>query len=309
MRTTSIPVRLLGSTGLNVSALGFGGAVIGIEGYLKRPGEQAVIAADVARATVEMARERGVNFFDTAPGYGGGRSEEIIGQALAPYRDSVHIATKVGVHPGEHPETWTASVMRSLERLRTDHVDLLQLHGNTWTDELADWVLAEPLTWLETMRRQGLARWIGLTAEAPSGGLERLLRTRRFHVLQMAYSVIYQCACDYQRVPFGVIPLAKELGMGVLTMRTTTSGVLHNLLRAEFPELSGERVSRMAIKFVLSTPEVDCALVGMGNPGEADANCALAADPTNRFDLVALHDFFPARTAQTQPLSTRREQS
>jgi hypothetical protein len=299
MRTTRILTRPLGVTGLNVSALGFGGAVIGIEGYLKQPGEEAVIALDVARATVAAARAKGVNFFDTAPGYGGGRSEAIIGETLEPYRDSVHLATKVGVHPGEHPEAWTASVMRSLERLRTDHVDLLQLHGNTWTDELADWVLAEPLPWLETMRRQGLARWIGLTAEAPSAGLERLLRSGRFHVLQMAYSVIYQCACDYQRAPFGVIPLAKELGMGVLTMRTTTSGVLHNLLRAEFPDLGDDRISRLAIKFVLSTPEVDCALVGMGDPGEVDANCGLAADLANRFDLVALHDFFPARTAQT----------
>ena len=259
-----------------------------------------MISLDVARATVEAARARGVNFFDTAPGYGGGRSEAIIGEALQPYRDSVYLATKVGVHPGDQPETWTASVVRSLERLRTDHVDLLQLHGNTWTDDLADWVLSEPLPWLESMRSQGLARWIGLTAEAPSGGLERLLRSSRFHVLQMAYSVIYQCACDYQRAPFGVIPLAKELGMGVLTMRTTTSGVLHTLLRAEFPDLGDERISRLAIKFVLSTPEVDCALVGMGDPREVEANYRLAADLSNRFDLAALHDFFPARTAQVR---------
>jgi aryl-alcohol dehydrogenase-like predicted oxidoreductase len=285
---------------MDVCVLGFGGAVIGIEGYLKRPGEEAVIASDVARATVEAARARGVNFFDTAPGYGGGRSESIIGEALEPYRDSVYLSTKVGVRPGDDPGTWTASVVRSLERLRTDHVDLLQLHGNTWTDDLADWVLGEPLPWLETMRSQGLARWIGLTAEAPSGGLERLIRSGRFHVLQMAYSVIYQCACDYQRVPFGVIPLAKESGMGVLTMRTTTSGVLHNLLRAEFPDLADERISALAIKFVLSTPEVDCALVGMGDPREVEANCDLAADLANRFDLVALHDFFPARTAQVR---------
>jgi uncharacterized protein len=297
---SSIPTRPLGATGINVSALGFGGAVIGIEGYLKRPGEEAVISLDVARATVEAARARGVNFFDTAPGYGGGRSEAIIGEALEPYRDSVYLATKVGVHPGDHPETWTASVVRSLERLRTDHVDLLQLHGNTWTDDLADWVLSEPLPWLETMRSQGLARWIGLTAEAPSGGLERLLRSSRFHVLQMAYSVIYQCACDYQRAPFGVIPLAKEFGMGVLTMRTTTSGVLHNLLRAEFPDLGDERISSLAIKFVLSTPEVDCALVGMGDPRQVEANYRLTADLSNRFDLAALHNFFPARTAQAR---------
>jgi uncharacterized protein len=298
MEPHSIPTHVLGNTGLRVSALGFGGAVIGIEGYLKQPGEEPVIPSHVASSAVEAARTKGVNFFDTAPGYGGGRSETIIGEVLESHRDSVHIATKVGVRPGDSPQKWTESVTQSLERLRTDHVDLLQFHGNTWTDSLADWALDEPLEWLESVQNDGLTRFIGLTAEAPSGGLERLIRSGRFQVLQMAYSVIYQAACDYQRVPFGVIPLAKELGMGTLTMRTTTSGVLHNLLHAEFPDLDSDRISRLAIRFVLSTPEVDCALVGMSNPHEVDGNCSVAADLSNRLDLVACHDFFPGRSAQ-----------
>jgi hypothetical protein len=298
MGEETIPRRALGRTGINVSALGFGGAIIGIEGYLKQPGDAPVVPRDVALSAVEQARLNGVNLFDTAPGYGAGRSESVIGAALEPYHDSVNLATKVGVHPGDDPRKWADSLAGSLERLRTDHVDLLQLHGNTWTDPLADWVLDEPLRWLESVQAEGLTRFIGLTAEAPSGGLERLIRSGRFQVLQMAYSVIYQAACDYQRVPFGVIPLAREFGMGTLTMRTTTSGVLHKLLHAEFPELDDDRISHLAIKFVLSTPEVDCALVGMGNPHEVDVNCRLAADVSDRLDLADLHDFFPARTAQ-----------
>jgi hypothetical protein len=275
---------------MDVSVLGFGGAVIGIEGYLRPAGgtgEQA--AADTALHT---AIERGVTFFDTAPGYGAGRSETLMGQALEPYRDRIRLSTKIGLRPDGDPQMWSESVRASLERLRTDHVDLLQVHGNTWTEENSAWLLGAPLEWLESIRDQGLTRAIGITAEAPSGALEMLLRTGRFDVLQIAYSVIYQDPCDYQRAPFGVIPLAKSLDIGVLTMRTTTSGVFQRLLHSEFPELDSARLSRLAIKFVLSTPEIDCALVGMSDVDEVEQNCALAADEADRLDLVKLHDFF-----------------
>jgi aryl-alcohol dehydrogenase-like predicted oxidoreductase len=291
---TEIPTRRLGRTDIHASVLGFGGAVIGIEGYLRRPGEPAAIPDDSALAAVDAARAGGINFFDTAPGYGAGRSEDLMGRALEPYRSSVYLATKVAVHPGDSAMTWQRSLEQSLRRLRTESVDLLQLHGSAWSDDAATWITGQPLEWLTAVRDAGLARWIGITAEAPSGGLERLLRCGGFDVLQVAYNVIYQSSCDYQRAPFGVIPLAKTLGMGTLTMRTTTSGVLHRLLRSEFPDLDMGRISRLAIRFVLSTPEVDCALVGMGNTAEIAENCALARDSSNRLSLVDLHDSFSA---------------
>jgi len=86
--------------------------------------------------------------------------------------------------------------------------------------------------------------------------------------LQIAYNAIYQASCDYQREPLGVVPLAKSLGMGVTTMRTATSGVLQKLLRTEFPDIDLKRVTRLAINFVLSTPEIDSAIVGMKTPDE-----------------------------------------
>jgi hypothetical protein len=286
---SQLPHKRLGATGMDVSVLAFGGAVIGIEGYLQPAGDTS---EDGIATALRTAVERGITLYDTAPGYGAGRSEELIGRTLEPYRDSIKISTKIGLRPDGDPGAWSDSVRSSLERLRTDHVDLLQVHGNTWTEENSGWLLGTPLEWLESMRDQGLARAIGITAEAPSGALELLLRTRRFDVLQIAYSVIYQDPCDYQRAPFGVIPLARSLGMGVLTMRTTTSGVFQRLLHSEFPELDGTRLSRLAIKFVLSTPEVDCALVGMSHAAEVEENCALAADESDRLDLVKLHDFF-----------------
>ena len=149
--------------------------------------------------------------------------------------------------------------------------------------------------WKRSARGDGQV--IGITAEVPSGGLERLIDTGRFDVLQMAYSLIYQGACDYQREPFGIIPRARALGMGILGMRAATSGVLHKLLSAEFPDLDPHRVTRLALRFVLSTPEVDSALVGMRTPAEVAANTSLVRDLTARMDVKALHDFFDGRAA------------
>jgi len=286
----------LGRTGLSASVLGFGGAVIGIPNYLRRTGLDERAETEAALAAVHRAVERGVSYFDTAPGYGAGRSEELIGRALTDVRSDVLIATKIGIKPTDDHQSWEESLQASMRRLRTDHVDVLQLHGNTWTDEMVDWVLRGPARWLEQTRESGRVSAIGLTAEAPSGALERLLRTEVFDLLQIAYSVIYQDPCDYQREPFGVIPLAKSLDLGVTTMRTTTSGVFQRLLHSEFPELDPARISRLAIKFVLSTPQVDCALVGMSEPAEVDANTALAGDTADRLDLRRLHDFFERET-------------
>ncbi|HMB96530.1 MAG TPA: aldo/keto reductase, partial [Tepidisphaeraceae bacterium] len=175
----------------------------------------------------------------------------------------------------------------------TDHVELLQLHGGWWDDQTVEQLLkSDALEWADEMRARGSARFLGITAEGPSGGLERLLHTKRFDVLQIAYNVIYQSACDYQREPRGVIPLAKNLGMGVTTMRGPTSGVLQKILRSEFPEIDLKRVTKLAINFVLSTPLVDCAIVGMKKPREVLDNISLAEDVNSRIDLRKIHDRF-----------------
>ncbi len=300
-----LPARVLGRTGMRVSVLGFGGAVIGIPDYLRPTGADEAREEEEAVESLARAVERGITYFDTAPGYGEGRSEDLMGRVLEPVRGDVRIATKVGMRPEHDPSAWMESVRASLERLRTDHVDVLQVHGNTWTDESAQWLLGTPAEFLEEVRGRGLATAVGFTAEAPSGGVETLVRSGRFDVMQIAYSVIYQGACDYQREPFGVIPLAKSLGLGVTTMRTTTSGVFQRLLHTEFPELDPARISRLAIRFVLSTPEVDCALVGMSEPAEVEANAALAADEADRVDLRALHDFFGRRGTRGRPHGSR----
>lgn len=304
-----LPLRPLGSTDLRVPPIGFGGAVIGIPGYLDAADRQDPGFVDRAERTLRAALAAGITYFDTAPGYGAGRSEEIIGRVLEPHRDEVTLATKVPVRPGDDPQTWWDGLRASLDRLRTDRVDLVQLHGNSWPDDKAAWAVDVPGQWLAEVRARGLARYVGVTAEVPSGGLEDMLRSGRFEVLQIAYSLIYQGACDFQREPFGPIPLARSLGIGVTTMRTTTSGVLYRMMARDFPELDRARLSRLAIRYVLSTPQVDCALVGMSSPDEVAANAALAADATDRWDLARMHDPYDPDWDSGGPAPPRRRGS
>jgi aryl-alcohol dehydrogenase-like predicted oxidoreductase len=189
--------RRLGNTGLEVSAIGFGGAPIGIPNYLSREDRDSPAFRTHAVAALREAVTRGVNYFDTAPGYGDGRSEALLGEALEGRRERVLFATKYAFHPGLDRATRTERLRQSLTRLRADYVDVLQLHGSVWDDATVEQVLAsDVLAWAEEMREEGLCRHLGITAEGPSGGLERLLRTGRFAVIEMAYNVIYQAACD-----------------------------------------------------------------------------------------------------------------
>jgi aryl-alcohol dehydrogenase-like predicted oxidoreductase len=282
--------RTLGRTSLTVSRLGFGGAPIGLAGYLTPDDRDSEAFRRHVLAAAREAVALGVTYFDTAPGYGEGRSERLLGEALAGDRDRVVLATKYTFRRDAPPESYTEQLRASLERLGTDRVDVLQFHGGYFDDARGEEVLRSGvLDWARDMQGRGLCGFTGITAEGPSGALERILHTGKVDVLQIAYNAIYQSCCDYQREPTGIVPLARSLGLGVVTMRPTTCLALPRLLATEFPDLDARRVLRLAINFVLSTPEVDCALVGMRTLQEVRENVALAQDAGARIDLRALH--------------------
>lgn len=281
---------ILGRTGLSVSRLGFGGAPAGLLRYLTPddrddPAFKAGVVAALRRAVA-----LGVTYFDVAPGYGDGRAEALFGEALEPGRDRIVLATKFWHHRPWNPADATRRLRESLDRLKTGRVDVLQYHGESFDAALAaEMETTGVLDWLREQRAAGRTRFLGITAEAPSGGLERLIDTGVFDVGLFAYSLIYQSACDYQRTPVGIIPYARARGMGIAVMRPATSGFLQNLLAAELPGATPERITRMALKFVLSTREVDTCVVGMRTAAEVEANAALAADAADRYDPAALH--------------------
>ena len=280
--------RTLGRTGLRVSEIGVGGAQFGIPNYMGNwdpAGEEAVRATV---ATVHRALELGYTYFDTAPGYGQGRGEELVGRALAGRRHEVTLATKVSRGQWT-PEGIRASVAASLRRLRTEVIDVIQFHGGWYHPEDVAQILERGgLETFQRLRDEGQVRFLGFTAEGPSAGVERLIATGAFDTMQVRYNLLYQHPSDWENDE-GIIRQADAQGMGIILMRPMTSGVLQRLMAEAFPEIPTERVGRLLLNYVLSDPYVDVALVGVRDPRLVEANAALSDDVGARMDLARVH--------------------
>jgi len=292
IREKRVERRTLGRTGIAVSPIGFGGAPLGLTNYLSAYDPQDAAQRETARAAIVRAVELGVTYFDTALSYGNGESERIMGEGRRgaeprglEVRGSMFLATKV---PGGK-RTYDGvmeSAETSLRNLGVEHVDVLQLHGSAWRDDEAEAVFTGgALDALQELKRQGKARWIGFTGETCSPGTYRLVRSGAFDVLQIAYSVLYQDACNLM-VKSGPIVEAKDRGMGVVTMRSLSSGVFQKVLGTVAPDVDAYAV---ALRYILSNPYIDCALIGMRTTEEVERNVALASDTSARFDLEELH--------------------
>lgn len=281
----------LGSTGRNVSRLGFGGAPAGLRNYL---GEYDPARADQREGVfnaVRRAVELGVTYFDTAPGYGDGASESIFGEALCGRGDELFVATKIGASAAGARR----SLEGSLERLRRDHVDLVQIHGSSYSVEQTDGMLAPGgiVEKLEELRAEGLTRAIGFSTEDTNDSVYRLIRSGRLDVMQICYNMIYQHPYEPTR-PFGSILEANAVGMGVVTMRALTSGILQNWLRAVNPSDTFDYNAAL-LRFVLANPLVDVALVGMRDGATVERNAAVAADIGRRIPLERMHERYVDR--------------
>jgi aryl-alcohol dehydrogenase-like predicted oxidoreductase len=286
--------RVLGRTGLKVPEIGFGGAPLGINDYLEEWDTASEIERQSGIAALRRALELGVTYWDTAPGYGDGMSESIMGVVLPECRNEVTIATKVG-------GSWThdavmLSAEESLRRLKIDCIDVFQFHGGHYTDGNVDDVLGGGMDAMKRLREQGKIRFIGLTAEGSTGPLERIVATGELDTLQIRYNFCYQHTCDYVNDGAGIVHQAESHGMGIVTMRTLTSGLFQGTMRKAFPGVADSvDLDEFCLNYVLSNPLVDVALVGMRRPEEVERNSAVVDAAEKRFDLVALHHRFYER--------------
>jgi aryl-alcohol dehydrogenase-like predicted oxidoreductase len=206
--------RKLGNSNLEVSALGFG-----CMGYGPAPDKQDMIAL------IRAAVERGVSFFDTAEVYGPFRNEELVGEALAPVRDQVVIATKFGwdidLETGENrrrlnsrPEHIKAATEGMLKRLRTDQIDLLYQHRVDPDVPMEDVAGA-----VKELIREDKARYFGLS-EAGVQSIRRAHAVLPVTALQSEYSL-------WTREPEAdVLPVLEELGIGLVPYSPLGKGVL-----------------------------------------------------------------------------------
>jgi aryl-alcohol dehydrogenase-like predicted oxidoreductase len=276
-----IPRVRYGKTELEVTRLALGGFPFGGVNKARDWDPFAPKGRATAIDTIHAAIDAGINFFDTAPGYGNGNSESIYGEATQAARDKIVIASKVGY--GGSADDVTASVEASLERLRTDVIDVMQFHGGMYSQADVDHILNDGLLdALVALRDSGLVRFIGFTTEQPWTG-RPLIATGAFDVVQLRYNIIYQGAALH------ALNDARNADMGVAIMRPMTSGILQRMASYIAPGWNDAHdIYEVALKFLLSDSRVHVANVGMRWPHEVEKNVKVAESFTPQFDMAEL---------------------
>ena len=299
--------RTLGSTGIKVSEIGFGAwAIGGATDAQGIPVGWGNATDDESLAALRRARDLGVTFFDTADLYGYGRSESLIGIVLSKVRDQVAIATKVG-----NVRTTSGQVIKdfskrhifyaidgSLKRLRTDYVDLYQLH-NPSLEDLERGSIQEAMEMLQSL---GKIRFWGISVSTPQEGIAAI-RNGWGYTLQVLYNVLNQSAAA-ELFPlaieknFGIIarvPLASGLLTGKYRTQSTFAGddVRQNFLTPRRLAEALERIAEVkgivggearslgeaALRFVLAEQAVSTVIPGARNAHQVELNVA-ASDAT-----------------------------
>lgn len=222
------------------------------------PARQQPLADEI----VASALGSGTRVFDSSPMYG--RAEEVLGEALRSRRDGAFVATKTW------SRTQAAAEARYAEQRRFfgDRIELMQIHN------LVDW--AERLAWLERERDAGRVGLIGATHYSPSGfeELERVMRSGRIQAIQIPYNPLER------EVESRVLPLAEELGLGVVVMRPLGGGSLVTLEpdAGELSELGVDSWAQALLRWALSDPRVHVLIPATSRPERARENAAAGSD-------------------------------
>ena len=290
-----IEQRRLGTDGPTVSFLGFGALEIGRDWGLGSQEQRRRCDEETAIAVVRRALDLGVTCIDTARAYH--RSEERIGLALDGRRDDVFLATKCGEHSDE-PSTFydftrdgiRGSIEQSLTALRTDSVDLLQIHWGPAEHEDNLW--RETVPEMQAARDAGKTRLLG--ASCPTGQIERCVKSGAFDVLQVSYHLLDRSAEAgiEAAAAAGIGILVRDgLGAGRLTARVlgvldedaALAGRIRPLLdllgAAEHGvEAAAGRLPALALAFLRRNPAVGSVLVGTKSVAHLEEDVAALAD-------------------------------
>ncbi len=308
--------RILGRTREKVSEIGFGAWAIGGSWGTQKDND----SIDALHKAIDL----GVNFIDTAAGYGNGRSEKLIGEVLKNRREKVLVATKTPPASGPWPPTpyckaedrYSESYLRAnieerLRNLKTDCLDILQLH--TWTRA---WNRdPKPFEILRKIQKEGKIRYIGLsTPEHDQNSVIDLMRQGYLDTVQVIYNI-------FEQEPAAeLLPVAQEYKVGIIVRVVFDEGVLAGKYTAQtqFEKddfrnnyFAGDRLARavnrthkikaeiagtgltmpqVAIQFVLNHPAVSTVIPGIRNVAQAEANCAVSdLPPLSEAMILKLH--------------------
>lgn len=319
--------RPFGNTGMEVSAIGFGCWELG--GSYGHFDEGEVIAA------IHKAMDLGINCFDTAQGYGMGKSEALLAKGLGDRRKDMIVVSKVGVGYRDsgrekgrdsRPERIMESIEATLEYLNTDYLDVYLLH---WPDREVPF--EESMRTLEDLVQQGKTRFVGVS-NFKAEEIAECMETRRVDVGQYGYHMfdrrmekdVFSTCGEHGIGMMGYGSLAHGLLTGAFDANTTfeegdwrsRGGAFNMPLFTEenFPrnlnvvsDLAGiardmgKEMYHLALRWVLSNPVMSVALVGARKPAEVEANMGALGWSLSEEDLAGLDAAFERHGVDTRP--------
>jgi aryl-alcohol dehydrogenase-like predicted oxidoreductase len=231
--------RQLGHSGLRISVLSLGTMTFGGRDFFSKVGSTDV---DTARRQIDLCLEAGVNLFDTANCYSDGLSEEILGEVLEGRRDNLLIATKARMVVGEGPNDGGASryhlireCEKSLRRLRTDHIDLYQLHE--WDGQTP---LEETLEALDALVRSGKVRYVGASNYSGWHLMKALGISERHGYIRFVSQQIYY-SLQARDAEYELVPITLDQGLGILVWSPLAGGLLSGKYRRDQKSPEGSR--------------------------------------------------------------------
>lgn len=285
--------RSFGSTGIKVSEVIFGAGAVG--GILVHKDDAT------KREAIRRAFAGGINWVDTAAAYGNGKSEQALGWLLPEAGATPYLSTKFQLdveHLDDIPAQIEARLMTSLARLQRSSVDLLQLHNRIGTKPGGRVMTVEQILGkngvadgLDRLREKGLIRHSGITALGEAASVCEVIRSKRFDSAQVYYNLLNPSAVRSMPRAWtgqnlgGIIEACRSHGVAVMAIRIFAAGIIatdertgrESILTADtsiaeeqrkakavFDAIGAEHGTRaqVALRFVLSNPQVSCAVIG-----------------------------------------------
>ena len=320
--------RTFGRSGIQVSEIVFGGGAVG--GILVHKDDET------RREALRRALSGGINWIDTAAQYGNGKSEDAIGRLLPEMNANPYLSTKFGLDVSnldDIPRRIEESLTASLARLKRDSVDLLQLHNRIGSTPGGRVMTVEQILGrngvaegLERLREKGLIRRMGITAIGEAACVREVIRSGRFDSAQVYYNLLNPSAGRSMPPAWtgenmaGIVDACRTNGVAVMAIRIFAAGVIasdertgresvllrdtsvaedERKARAVFAAVGSEHGTRaqVALRYVLSNPDVSCAIIGSAELNHIDEALAAAAmgplpaDVMARLDALYQSDF------------------
>lgn len=298
--------RILGRTGLQVSELSMGGLFISSLGGDFEQSKKAVL----------RALKLGINYIDTAPGYF--NSEELLGEILDNCTEPLVLSTKLGYKPEpfspKDKDFLMKSVEQSLKFLKRDYIDILMIHEPDRPGQFDWWVDNDEyngpvMELLDELKKDKIIKYTGL-AGTTAYELARIVDTGKFDVVLTAFNY----SLLWREAEIGILPLAKKHNMGIIIGSPLQQGALARrydeevrngakwlspprrkqfIALYEFLDEIGITLPELAIRFVISNPDISCMLIGMRSADEVEQNVSavekgpLPDDILKRLDEIA----------------------